>query len=73
MKEGSLPRFPFILYFKVILFWVGAFPASQFCQHRKSLYVRLDGYDAISAVVNVFLTKICDDPVVGRFYCGNGN
>ena len=38
----------------------------------KSLYERLGGYDAISAVVDVFLTKVWDDPVVGRFFIGMG-
>ncbi len=39
---------------------------------EKSLYERLGGYDAISAVVDVFLTKIWEDPVVGRFFVGMG-
>jgi hemoglobin len=39
---------------------------------EKSLYERLGGYDAISAVVDVFLVKIWEDPVVGRFFVGMG-
>ncbi len=39
---------------------------------EKSLYERLGGYDAISGVVDVFLTKIWEDPVVGRFFVGMG-
>jgi len=38
----------------------------------RSLYERLGGYDAISAVVDVFLTKVWEDPVVGRFFVGMG-
>lgn len=39
---------------------------------EKSLYERLGGYDAISAVVDVFLTEVWADPVVGRFFVGMG-
>ncbi|MEX0830500.1 MAG: hypothetical protein WD032_09680 [Nitrospirales bacterium] len=30
----------------------------------RALYGRLGGYDAISSVVDVFLTKVWEDPVV---------
>ena len=39
---------------------------------QKILYDRLGGYDAISAVVDVFLTKVWAAPVVGRFFVGMG-
>ncbi len=39
---------------------------------ERSLYERLGGYDAISAVVDVFLTKVWEDPIVGRFFVGMG-
>jgi hemoglobin len=39
---------------------------------QKTLYDRLGGYDAISAVVDVFLIKVWEDPVVGRYFIGMG-
>jgi len=42
-------------------------PASQ-----KTLYERLGGYDAISAVVDVFLIKVWGDPLIDRFFVGMG-
>lgn len=39
---------------------------------ERSLYERLGGYDAISAIVDVFLTKVWEDPIVGRFFVGMG-
>lgn len=41
-------------------------------EHHKSLYERLGGYDAISGVVDEFLERVWDDPVVGRFFVGMG-
>ena len=37
---------------------------------EKSLYERLGGYDAISAVVDDFAPKLFDDPQVGKFFTG---
>ena len=37
---------------------------------EKSLYERLGGYDAISAVVDDFAPKLFDDPQVGKFFVG---
>ena len=39
---------------------------------KKSLYERLGGYDAISAVVNDFAPKLFSDPQVGMFFKGMG-
>ncbi|MDA0738003.1 MAG: group 1 truncated hemoglobin [Nitrospirae bacterium] len=39
---------------------------------QKTLYDRLGGYDAISAVVDEFLQRVWDDPVVGRYFVGMG-
>jgi hemoglobin len=36
----------------------------------KTLYERLGGYDAISAVVEDFAPKLFNDPKVGRFFVG---
>ncbi len=39
---------------------------------EKSLYERLGGYEAISAVVNDFAGKLLTDPQVGSFFKGMG-
>ena len=39
---------------------------------KKSLYERLGGYEAISAVVNDFAEKLFKDPQVGPFFKGMG-
>ncbi len=39
---------------------------------KKSLYERLGGYEAISAVVNDFAEKLFKDPQVGAFFKGMG-
>jgi len=39
---------------------------------KKSLYERLGGYEAISAVVNDFAPKLFIDPQVGPFFKGMG-
>jgi len=41
-------------------------------ERHKTLYERLGGYDAISAVVDEFLQRVWDDPTVGRFFVGMG-
>ena len=38
-----------------------------------SLYERLGGYDAVSAVVDDFAAKLFDDPVVGARFFGMGD
>ena len=40
---------------------------------EKSLYERLGGYDAVSAVVDDFAAKLFDDPVVGKRFFGMGD
>ena len=39
----------------------------------RSLYERLGGYDAISAVVEDFIPRMVADPKVGRFWSHRGN
>ena len=54
---------------------VGAFlcrPALGQATMEKSLYERLGGYGAISAVVNDFAEKLFTDPQVGPFFKGMG-
>ena len=54
---------------------VGAFQAPALGQQamEKSLYERLGGYEAISAVVDDFAAKLFDDPVVGKRFFGMGD
>ena len=40
---------------------------------EKSLYERLGGYDAISAVVDDFAPKLFNDPQIGHFFRGMGD
>ncbi len=52
---------------------VGAFLSSPALgQMEKSLYERLGGYEAISAVANDFASKLFTDPQVGSFFKGMG-
>ncbi len=54
---------------------VGAFlcrPALGQATMEKSLYERLGGYEAITAVVNDFAEKLFIDPQVGPFFKGMG-
>ena len=39
---------------------------------KKSLYERLGGYDAISAVANDLLPRLQGDPQLGRFWAHRG-
>ncbi len=52
-----------------LLTFVFALPRTALAQ-EKSLYERLGGYDAISAVVDDFATKLFADPVVGKRFFG---
>ena len=52
-----------------LLTFVFALPRTALAQ-EKSLYVRLGGYDAISAVVDDFAPKLFADPVVGKRFFG---
>ena len=47
-------------------------PAPGQTPQEKSLYERLGGYEAISAVVNDFAPKLFTDPKVGSFFKGMG-
>ena len=48
----------------------GPFLSGQAFGQEKSLYDRLGGYDAVSAVVDDFAAKLFDDPVVGARFFG---
>jgi len=49
-----------------------SFGGNRSAESQKSLYERLGGYDAISAVVDEFLERVWADPTVGRFFVGMG-
>ncbi len=53
----------------MLLLAVLAVPRAGLAQ-EETLYVRLGGYDAISAVVDVFAAKLFADPVVGARFFG---
>ena len=53
----------------VLLALVLASPRTGMAQ-EKSLYERLGGYDAISAVVDQFASRVFADPVVGKRFFG---
>ena len=55
----------------LLAFGIGM-PATAFSQ-GKTLYERLGGYDAISAVVDDFAPKLFTDPVVGKRFFGMGD
>ena len=57
----------------VALLLLLALPASTPAENpEKSLYDRLGGYNAVSAVVDDFAAKLFDDPEVGKFFVGMG-
>ena len=55
-----------------LLTFVLALSATVLAQ-EKSLYERLGGYDAISAVVDDFAPKLFADPIVGKRFFGMGD
>ena len=62
-----------LLFAAIALFALAlALPPAALAQ-EKSLYVRLGGYDAISAVVDDFAPKLFADPVVGKRFFGMGD
>ena len=67
-SRNNLPRSA--LYAAIaLLTFVLALPSTALAQ-GKSLYERLGGYDAISAVVDDFAPKLFADPVVGKRFFG---
>ncbi len=52
------------------IFALGAFTAGTSVAQEKTLYERLGGYDAVSAVVADFDGKLFHDPVVGARFFG---
>jgi hemoglobin len=48
----------------------GATTASMSADASASLYKRLGGYDALTAVTDDFITRLATDPKLGRFFTG---
>ena len=67
-SRNSLPRSALFATIALLTF-VLALPPTVLA-HEKSLYERLGGYDAISAVVDDFASKLFADPIVGRRFFG---
>lgn len=72
MKTPRIVRFGQSFLLILIFAVIGMTSSLSLAETDRSLYERLGGYDAISAVVDVFLTKVWEDPVVGRFFVGMG-
>ncbi len=72
MKTPRMGFFRKSLSLVIFVVLLGTTSSLSFADTDRSLYERLGGYDAISAVVDVFLVKVWDDPVVGRFFVGMG-
>lgn len=67
-RQSSTRRTAVIVTLWVMLVAPGLTLAQQ--AKPKSLYERLGGYDAISAVVEDFAPKLFKDPKVGHFFVG---
>lgn len=72
MKTPHIVHFGKSLLLMMILTFMWTTFSLSLAETDRSLYERLGGYDAISSVVDVFLTKVWEDPVVGRFFVGMG-
>ena len=72
MKPRRIMLFFKALPLMIFFILISAISNLSQAETERSLYERLGGYDAISAVVDVFLTKIWEDPIVGRFFVGMG-
>ncbi len=48
----------------------GMMSAASTSSSKDSLYKRLGGYDALSAVTDDFITRLATDPQLGRFFVG---
>jgi len=72
MKTRRIVRFGRSLLLIMFFALIGTTPSLSLAEINRSLYERLGGYDAISAVVDVFLIKVWEDPVVGRYFVGMG-
>ncbi len=55
------------------IFALGVFATGLSVAQEKTLYERLGGYDAVSAVVDDFAGKLFNDPVVGARFFGMGD
>ncbi len=66
-----LPRWPALLL-PLIVMALLTMPVPSQAEAEKSLYERLGGYDAISAVVDSFLDKVWNDHRISRFFVGMG-
>ena len=70
-SRSTLPRSALFATIALLTF-VLALPPTVLAQ-EKTLYERLGGYDAVSAVVDDFAAKLFADPVVGKRFFGMGD
>ena len=72
MNQKIFPSYSRILIFAIVaVLFLGT---TNIClaEAKKSLYERLGGYNAISAVIDEFLQRVWDDSTVGRYFVGMG-
>ncbi len=69
MNSSNTPARLFLFTSMALIMFVLALPRLALAE-EKSLYERLGGYDAISAVVDDFAAKLFTDPVVGKRFFG---
>jgi hemoglobin len=69
MRSRNLSTIPVVLGALVLGVFLSG-PALGQAAMEKSLYQRLGGYEAVSAVVDDFAAKLFTDPVVGKRFFG---
>ena len=72
MNTQRIAHFAKLSSLILVFAFLGSTASLSLAETDRPLYERLGGYDAISAVVDVFLVKVWEDPVVGRFFVGMG-
>lgn len=71
-RKNFKGRLLFVMILSMGAFFYPSLGMAESTGTPKTLYERLGGYDAISAVVDVFLIKVWEDPLVGRYFIGMG-
>ena len=71
VRKNFFSRF-WTLFLAVVITATLAISSIVQAEAEKSLYERLGGYDAISAVVDRFLEKVWNDPEISQFFVGMG-
>ncbi|MCG8493358.1 MAG: group 1 truncated hemoglobin [Sneathiellales bacterium] len=67
---SSIIRFRYLVSVLLVSFLISATPAVA---QQKSLYERLGGYDAVSAVIDELMVRLIKDKQLGRFWAHRGD